>query len=382
MRLKDLNEEQRNIVKIIKDFTDKEIKPYAGNWDEEEKFPREVFIKMSELGLSGISCQEKYGGSYLDYLTKAMIFEELSKGCVATAATLSVHIMVAYILEKYGSDEMKRKYLPRINSGELLCAYALTEANAGSDAAALETRAVRENDRFVLNGNKIFNTSAGEAEIYFIMAKTDKTKGARGITAFLVEKGNPGLAFGKKEKKMGFNASVTGELILTDCVVSADAVVGSVGEGFKYALQTLDYGRVNISAMAVGLAQSALDYAIEYSKGRVQFGKPIASFQGIQFMLADMATEIEAGRCLTYSAAQLMNNNGSPRDVTLAASMAKRFTSDAAMKVTTDAVQILGGYGCMKEYPVERYMRAAKILQIVEGTNQIQRVIIARELLA
>lgn len=382
MRLQYLNDEQRNIVRLIKEFTEKEIKPHAGKWDEEERFPRDVFTEMSELGLSGISCQEEYGGSYLDYLTKVIVFEELSKGCAAMAATLSVHIMVAYIIEKYGSEDMKRKYLPRINRGELLCAYALTEANAGSDAAALETRAVSDNDRYILNGNKIFNTSAGEAEIYFVMAKTDKTKGAKGITAFLVEKGNPGLAFGKKEKKMGFSASVTGELILTDCIVSQEAVVGSVGEGFRYAMQTLDYGRVNISAMAVGLAQSALDYALAYAKTRVQFGKPIASFQGIQFMLADMATEIEAGRALTYHAAQLLDKNASPREVTLAAAMAKKFTTDTAMKVTTDAVQILGGYGCMKEYPVERYMRAAKILQIVEGTNQIQRVIIARELLA
>jgi alkylation response protein AidB-like acyl-CoA dehydrogenase len=382
MRLLNLNAEQKQIVKIVKDFTDKEIKPCAAKWDEEEKFPRAVFDKMSEIGLSGISCQEEYGGSYLDCLTKAMVFEELSKGCVAMAATLSVHTMVAYVIEKYASEEMKKKYLPRINSGEMLCAYALTEANAGSDAAALETRAERGNGGFVLNGNKIFITSAGEAELYFVMAKTDKSKGARGITSFLVEKGNPGLGFGKKEKKMGFNASVTGELVLTDCVVPEEAVVGSVGEGFRYALETLDFGRVNIAAMAVGLAQSAFDYALEYAKNRVQFGKPISSFQGIQFMLADMATEIEAGRGLAYNAAQLMDNRASARDVTLAAAMAKRFATDTAMKVTTDAVQILGGYGCMKEYPVERYMRSAKIMQIVEGTNQIQRVIVARELLA
>ncbi len=382
MRLLNLSDEQKQIVKIVKEFTDKEIKPYAAEWDEEERFPRPVFNKMSELGLSGLSCQEEYGGSYLDFLTKAMVFEELSKGCVAMAATLSVHTMVAYIIEKYANEEMKKKYLPRINSGEMLCSFALTEANAGSDAAALETRAESRNGGFVLNGNKIFITSAGEAELYFVMAKTDKSKGARGITSFLVEKGNPGLGFGKKEKKMGFNASITGELVLTDCVVPKDAVVGSVGEGFRYALETLDLGRVNIAAMAVGLAQAALDYALEYAKNRVQFGKPIASFQGVQFMLADMATEIEAGRGLTYNAARLMDNGAKAQEVTLAAAMAKRFTTDTAMKVTTDAVQILGGYGCMREYPVERYMRSAKILQIVEGTNQIQRIIVARQLLA
>lgn len=378
-----LTEEQKTIVKIIRDFSEKEIKPNAGLWDEENIFPREVFGKMSELGLTGITCREEYGGSYLDSFTKTLIFEELSKSCVALAATLSVHVMVAYIIEKYGSEELKRKYLPAMNSGKLLASYALTEANAGSDAAALETKADEVDGKYVLNGNKIFNTSAGEAGIYLIMAKTDKAKGAGGISAFLVEKGNSGLTFGKKEKKMGFGASVTGEVICSDCVVPKEAMLGEEGSGFKYALQALDYGRVNIAAMAIGLAQAALDYSLGYAKTRVQFGKPIASFQGIQFMLADMATEIEAARALVYQAAHLLDRKeSSDRSVTMAAAMAKRFATDTAMKVTTDAVQILGGYGYIKEYPVERQMRDAKVLQIVEGTNQIQRVIIARELLS
>lgn len=377
-----LTGEQISLKQMISSFCEKEINPYAGNWDEANEFPRNTFDQLCQLGLGGISSDETYDGSYLDYFTRALVFEELSKGCVALAATLSVHNMVAYTILKYGDEAQRKKWLPAINTGKLIAAYALTEPNAGSDAAALETTAVEKDGYFLLNGNKIFITSAEEAGVYLVMAKTEKELGAKGITAFLVEKGAPGFTFGKKEKKMGFGASVTREIIFHDCKIAVENLLGERGSGFSYALNALDYGRINMGALGVGLAQTAFDHALDYAKNRQQFGKPISAFQGIQFMLADLATEIEAARGLVYRAARMMDQHGVPPSaVTLAAAMAKRFATDVAMRVTTDAVQIYGGYGYMKEYPVERYMRAAKVLQIVEGTNQIQRLVIARELL-
>ncbi len=381
MFLLELSDEQTNIIQMVQDFVAKEVEPFAGSWDEENIFPLDTFHKLSELGFSGMTCGDEYGGSFLDYLTRALVYEELSKGCTPLAATLAVHNMVADTIFKHGSEDQKRNWLPLLNSGEVLAAYALTEPNAGSDAAALETTALKQNGEYVLNGNKIFITSAGEAGLYLVMAKTDKAKKARGISAFLVKKETPGFTFGKKEKKMGFGVSVTGELIFDDCRVPQDSLLGNEGDGFKYALGALDSGRVNLGALGIGLAGAAFAYALEYAKNRKQFGQALSSFQGIQFMLADMATEIEAAKAIVYGAAMMVDRGSSPRSITLAAAMAKRFATDMAMRVTTDAVQILGGYGYIKDYPVERYMREAKMLQIVEGTNQIQRMVIARELL-
>ncbi|KIQ93813.1 Acyl-CoA dehydrogenase, short-chain specific [Anoxybacillus thermarum] len=373
-----LSEEHEMIRKMVRDFAKNEVAPTAAERDEEERFDRSIFNKMAELGLTGIPWPEQYGGIGSDYLAYVIAVEELSKVCASTGVTLSAHISLAsWPIYKFGTEQQKQTYLRALATGEKLGAYGLSEPGAGSDVSAMKTRAVRDGDHYVLNGSKVWITNGGEADIYVVFAVTDPEKKHRGISAFIVEKGTPGFSIGKKEKKLGIRSSPTTELIFEDCRVPKENLLGEEGEGFKIAMMTLDGGRNGIAAQAVGIAQGALDAAVEYAKGRVQFGKPIAEQQGIAFKLADMATAIEAARLLTYQAAWL-ESNGLPYGKESA--MAKLFAGDTAMKVTVEAVQIFGGYGYTKDYPVERFMRDAKITQIYEGTQEIQRIVISRML--
>jgi acyl-CoA dehydrogenase len=371
-----LTEEQEMTRKMVRDFAEKEIKPGAEERDEKEEFSREIFDKMGELGITGIPWPEEYGGAGSDYVSYAIAVEELSRVEASAGTTLSAHVsLCSWPIYKYGTEEQKERFLKPLALGEKLGAYALTEATAGTDAASLRTTASRDGDSYILNGNKIFITNADYAEIYIVFAVTDKEKKAKGISAFIVEKGTPGFSFGKKERKMGLRASPTGELIFDNCRVPKENLLGEEGEGFKIAMSTLDGGRNGIAAQAVGIAQGALEEAVAYARSREQFGQPIANFQAIAFMLADMATKIEAARLLTYQAA-FLESQGLPYGK--ASAMAKLFASEVAMEVTTNAVQIFGGYGYTRDYPVERFMRDAKITQIYEGTSEVQRLVISR----
>ncbi|MGG3937379.1 acyl-CoA dehydrogenase [Anoxybacillus kestanbolensis] len=373
-----LSEEHEMIRKMVRDFAKNEVAPTAAERDEEERFDRDIFNKMADLGLTGIPWPEEYGGIGSDYLAYVIAVEELSKVCASTGVTLSAHISLAsWPIYKFGTEQQKQTYLRALATGEKLGAYGLSEPGAGSDVSAMKTRAVRDGDHYVLNGSKVWITNGGEADIYVVFAVTDPEKKHRGISAFIVEKGTPGFSIGKKEKKLGIRSSPTTGLIFEDCRIPKENLLGEEGEGFKIAMMTLDGGRNGIAAQAVGIAQGALDAAVEYAKGRIQFGKPIAEQQGIAFKLADMATAIEAARLLTYQAAWL-ESNGLPYGKESA--MAKLFAGDTAMKVTVEAVQIFGGYGYTKDYPVERFMRDAKITQIYEGTQEIQRIVISRML--
>ncbi len=372
-----LNDEQRLIRKAARDFAAKELAPNAREWEESATFSRKVFDKMGQLDFTGLYVPENYGGTGVGRLTAAVIFEELSKGCFATAVYLSVHNMVTNLIYHYGNEEQRERWVKPLALGEKLAAYSLTEGEAGSDAANLQTTAVRTDGGFLVNGTKLYVTSGEVAEIYAVMVRTDEAQKQKGISALVVEKGTPGFTFGPHEPKMGMNASPTTELHFTDCFVPEANLLGEEGKGFNMALTALNGGRVSIGACSAGLAQQAFDYALAYAHKRQQFGRPIVSFQGMQFLFADLATEIEASRLLVYRAAAMMDQ-GEP--CVMEAAMGKRFATDTAMRVTTEAVQILGGYGYMKSYPVEMYMRFAKVAQIFEGTNQIQRVVIAREL--
>ena len=373
-----LDEEQREIVGLVREFVAERVISNAAGYEEKEEFPRESFRQLGEMGLGGIPYSEKYGGGGQPFLTYAAVLEELAMGHMSLAVGLSVHHLSAFGIHEFGSDDLKERYLPRLFSGEWLGAYALSEAASGSDAAALRTRADRTaNDGpYTLTGSKRFISHGGEAEFYLVMARTGDDS-PKGISAFAVEKGVPGFDFGKREEKMGWHASPMRELLFDGCEVPADNLVGEEGQGFTIALSALDSGRLGIAASSVGLAQAALDAAVKFTKERSQFGRPVIEFQGLQFLLADAATQIEAARRLYREAARARDEGrGDP----IACSMAKLFASDVAMRVTTDAVQAHGGYGYMQEYPVERYMREAKALQIVEGTNQVQRMIIGRHL--
>lgn len=372
-----LTDEQRLIRKAARDFSFKELSPNAREWEETHTFSRKVFDKMGELDFTGLYVPEEYGGTDVGRLTAVLVFEELAKGCFATAVYLSVHNMVANLIYRYGNEDQRERFAKPLALGEKLGAYSLTEGDAGSDAAALSARAEKVDGGYKLNGTKLYVTSGGVADIYAVMMRTDETQKQRGISAVIVEKGTPGLTFGPHESKMGLNASPTTELIFNDCFIPDANLLGEEGRGFNFALTALNGGRVNIGASAVGLAQQAFDYALSYAHKRQQFGRAIVSFQALQFLFADMATEIEAARLMIYRAASLMDR-GEP--AVQEAAMAKLLATDTAMRVTTDAVQVLGGYGYMKSYPVEMYMRFAKIGQIFEGTNQIQRVVIGREL--
>ncbi|ASV67988.1 acyl-CoA dehydrogenase [Cytobacillus sp. FSL W7-1323] len=371
-----LSEEHEMIRKMVRDFAENEVAPTAASRDEEERFDRNIFNKMAELGLTGIPWPEEYGGIGSDYLAYCIAVEELSRVCASTGVTLSAHTSLAgWPIYKFGSEEQKQKYLKPMAQGEKIGAYGLTEPGSGSDAGGMKTTARLEGSHYILNGSKIFITNGGEAEIYVVFALTDPSNKHKGTTAFIVESNYEGFSVGKKEKKLGIRSSPTTEIIFEECKVPVENVLGEVGEGFKIAMMTLDGGRNGIAAQAVGIAQGALDAATAYAKERVQFGKPIAAQQGIGFKLADMATSVEAARLLTYQAAWL-ESAGLPYGKESA--MSKLFAGDAAMKVTTDAVQVFGGYGYTKDYPVERYMRDAKITQIYEGTQEIQRLVISR----
>lgn len=374
-----LDKEHEQLRALVREFAERELAPGAAERDEEERFDRALFDKMAELGLTGIPWPEEYGGAGMDYLAYVIAVEEISRVDASMGVCLSAHTSLAgWPIFKFGTEAQKQKYLRPMAEGRWLGAYGLTEPGSGSDAAGMRTTARREGDHYVLNGSKVFITNGGPAEVYVVFALTHPEKRARGVTAFIVEKGMPGFSIGKKEKKMGIRASTTVELVFDNCRVPVENRLGDEGFGFKIAMMTLDGGRNGIAAQAVGIAQGAFDHARDYALSRRQFGKPIADQQAIQFKLADMATQIEAARLLTYKAAWL-ESQGLPYGQ--ASAMSKVFASDTAMRVTTEAVQIFGGYGYIREYPVERYMRDAKITQIYEGTNEIQRLVIARGIL-
>lgn len=373
------SEDQRIIQKMAREFAEKEVAIGIGERDEKEEFSRGLFNNLGKIGFAGICFPEKYGGADGDFLSYILAVEELSKVDDGLGITLSATVsLCAWPIYAYGTEEQKQKYLPPLLEGTALGAFGLTEPNAGTDAASQQTVAILDGEHYILNGSKIFITNAGEAETYVIFAMTDKAKGAKGISAFILEKGMPGFTFGKKEHKMGIRTSITMELVFQDLRVPRENLLGREGDGFKIAMSTLDGGRIGVAAQALGIAQAALDHAAKYAKERVQFGKTIASNQAIAFMLADMATKVEAARLLVYQAAYL---KGKGLSYAKEAAMAKMYASDAAMSVTTDAVQIFGGYGYSREYPVERLMRNAKITQIYEGTNQVQRMVISSAIL-
>ena len=373
-----LTEEQQMIVDLARQIAVEKIIPVRAELDREEKFPREIMRDLAQADLFGLYIPEEYGGLARGCFENCLAVEQLAYGCIAVTTTFAASALGGYPILLFGSDEQKARYLPDIASGRRLVAFGLTEANAGSDAARIQTTAVEDGDYWVINGTKQWITSGGEADIYTIIAMTDRKKGARGATAFILEKGDPGFGFGKKERKMGLMASSTRELLFNDCRIPKERILGKRGQGFILAMKTLDLARPGIGAIGVGLAQAALDEAVKYARQRIQFDQPIISFQAIQHMLADMATRIEASRALVYSIARTIDAGA--RDVAKLSAMAKVFATDTAMQVTTDAVQILGGYGYMKDYPVEKMMRDAKVLQIYEGTNQIMRNIIGKAL--
>lgn len=372
-------EEQMQIKRLARRIAEEKVIPVRAELDEKEEFPWEIMKICAEAGLFGVSIPEEYGGLGGGCLENCIVVEELSRACLGVSVSYAASLLGAYPILLGGSEEQKRKYLPDIAKGKKLAAFALTEPDAGSDAQGIRTEAKRVGNKYVINGTKQWITNGGEADIYTVIAMTDRSKGGRGATAFIVEKGMEGFRFGKKEKKLGIRASATRQLIFEDCEVPAENVIGREGLGFILAMKTFDRTRPGIGAQAVGLAQGALEAAIDYARQREQFGKKIISFQAIQHMLADMATKIEAARALVYAVARYIDSN--PKDFSKASAMAKLFPSDMAMSVVIDAVQIFGGYGYMREYPVEKMMRDAKILQIYEGTNQIQRNIIALELI-
>jgi butyryl-CoA dehydrogenase len=375
----DLGEEQRLVRDMVRDFAAKEIAPRAAEVDKTEEFPADNIRKMAELGLLGLPYPEEYGGGGGDYLSYAIAVEEIARACGSTALIYAAHVSLGCgPIYSFGTKAQKEKWLPRLCSGEGLGAFGLTEPEAGSDAGSTRTVAVRDGDSYVLNGSKMWITSGAIADVVTCTAKTDPSAGTRGISCFLVERGTPGFIPGKNEPKMGLKGSVTSALSLENCRVPAENLLGEEGEGFRQMLITLDAGRISIGAMALGLAQAALDEAVRYSKERVQFGQPIAKFQAIQWMIADMATEIDAARLLVYRAASLKDAG---RPFTKQAAMAKLYASEVAERAGFKAIQIHGGYGYSREYPVERIYRDQRLCTIGEGTSEIQRLVIAREVL-
>jgi butyryl-CoA dehydrogenase len=371
-------EQQQMIIDTAREITNEKIIPVRAELDEKNQFPREILQDIAKADLFSIFVPEEYGGFGGGCYEIVLALEELARGCVGVATSFAASALGIFPVLVAGTPEQKQKYMPDIASGARWAAFGLTEANAGSDASGIRTTAILDGDEWVLNGTKQWITNGGESQIYTIVALTDPAKGARGASIFIVEDGDPGFSYGKKEDKMGIRSSSTRELILKDCRIPKDRMVGKKGTGFITVMKTLDMSRPGIASLGIGLAQAALDEAVTYAKQRVQFGKPIISFQAVQHILADMAIQLEAGRALVYAAARHIDSN--PKNMSKASSMCKVFATDMAMKVTTDAVQVLGGYGYMKEYPVEKMMRDAKILQIYEGTNQIQRNVIGQEL--
>jgi alkylation response protein AidB-like acyl-CoA dehydrogenase len=375
-----LTPEQKMIRDLARKVAEEKMLPIRAELDEKEEFPWEIIKISADAGLMGVSMPEEYegfGGGILEY---CLVAEELSRVCLGIATSVVASGLGAMPILLFGSPEQKKQYLPDIAKGKKLAAFGLTEADAGSDAGALRTTATRKGEGYVLNGTKQWITNGGEAEIYSIIAMTDRSKGPRGASALIVEQGTPGFTFGKKEKKMGIRASATRELVFQDCFVPQQNLIGKEGMGFIVTMRTFDRTRPGVGAQGVGLAQGALDEAVRYAREREQFEKKIISFQAVQHILADMATLVEAARALVYSVARYIDQSESPKEISKVSGMAKVFASDVAMKVTTDAVQVFGGYGYMRDYPVEKMMRDAKILQIYEGTNQIQRNVIGLEL--
>jgi butyryl-CoA dehydrogenase len=374
-----LDEEQLMIRDLARQISEEKVMPVRTELDEKEEFPWDIMSALAQSDFFGIYIPEEYGGFGKGSFELILAIEELSRACLGVSTTYAANALGTYPILLYGTEEQKKKYLPDIASGKRLVAFALTEASAGSDAAGVQTTAKLEGNEYVLNGTKQWITNGGEAEIYTVIAMTDKNKGARGASAFIVEKGAPGFSFGKKENKLGIRASSTRELIFENCRIPRENIIGRQGLGFIVAMKTLDSSRTGVGAQGVGVAQGAFENAALYAKERQQFGQPIISIQAVQHMLADMATQIEAARALVYSVAKFVDTG--VKDVSKESAMAKLFATDVAMKVTVDAVQVMGGAGYMREYPVEKMMRDAKILQIYEGTNQIQRNVIGQALI-
>lgn len=375
-----LTPEQESIRNLARKIAVEKILPIRAELDEKEEFPWQIMKICAEAGLFGLFMAEEYGGFGGGVLENSLAVEEMSRVCLGITVSYAGSGLGAHPIILYGNEDQKKKYLPDIAKGKRLAAFGLTEADAGSDAGAIRTTGVRKGDGYLINGTKQWITNGGEAEIYSIIVMTDRSKGPRGASAFIVEKGTPGFEFGKKEKKLGIRASTTRELIFQDCYVPKENLIGREGMGFIITMRTFDRTRPVVGAQGVGVAQGALDEAVRYARMREQFGKKIISFQAIQHLLADMATEVEAARALVYSVARYIDKEKNPKDISKLSGMTKVFPTDVAMRVTMNAVQIFGGYGYMREYPVEKMMRDAKILQIYEGTNQIQRNIIGQEL--
>ena len=373
-----LSKEHEMLRKMYREFAQNEVKPLAAELDEEERFPKETIPKLAKLGMLGIPFPKKYGGAGGDNLAYAICVEEIAKTCGTTSVIICAHTsLCSYPIYAYGTEEQKVKYLPDLLSGRKLGAFGLTEPGAGTDASGQQTTAVLEGDHYVLNGVKCFITNATEAETFVVFAMTDKSKGNHGISAFIVEKDFPGFSIGKHEKKMGIRGSATSDLIFEDCIVPKENLLGQEGKGFKIAMGTLDGGRVGVAAQALGIGEGAIDEAIAYTKERVQFGKRISQFQNTQFQLADMHTRMQAAQYVVYAAAMKKQNH---EPYSMDAAMAKLFAAEAASDVTRRAVQLFGGYGYTREYPVERMMRDAKITEIYEGTSEVQRMVIANNL--
>ncbi|HMM13436.1 MAG TPA: acyl-CoA dehydrogenase family protein [Parvibaculum sp.] len=373
-----LSEDQRAFQEMARTFAAEELAPHAAEWDRTHFFPVETLRKAAALGLAGIYVKEDVGGSGLTRLDAALVFEALSEGCTSTAAFLSIHNMASWMIDTFGTELQRHRFLPKLTTMELIASYCLTEPSSGSDAASLRTRAVKDGDYYVLNGSKAFISGGGVSDLYVCMVRTGEA-GAKGISCLIVEKGTPGLSFGAPERKMGWNSQPTAQVIFEDCRVPVANLIGKEGEGFKIAMMGLDGGRLNIGACALGTAKAAFSRAKAYLGERQQFGKPLSAFQALQFKLADMATEFEAARLLLLQAATKVDEKAP--DATMHAAMAKRYATDVSFKVVNEALQIHGGYGYLNDFPLERHLRDVRVHQILEGTNEIMRVIIARELL-
>ena len=373
-----LTGEQKAIQNMALDFAMAEMAPHAMKWDEEKIFPTDVLRELAHLGFAGVYVGEEYGGSGLSRLEAALVFEALSAGCTSTAAYLTIHNMASWMIDSFGNENQRAKFLPPLMRMDMMASYCLTEPGSGSDAAAMRSRAQRDGDHFVLNGSKAFISGAGYSDLYVAMVRTGDA-GAGGVSCFLIEKDTPGLNFGANERKMGWNSQPTAQVIFEDCRVPVENLLGEEGDGFKFAMRGLDGGRLNIAACSLGTAQRAFDKALAYAGEREQFGNRISDFQAIQFKLADMATELQAARLMLYDAARALDDNDPER--TKRSAMAKRFVTDTGFNVANEALQIHGGYGYLQDYEVERMVRDLRVHQILEGTNEIMRVIIARHLL-
>jgi alkylation response protein AidB-like acyl-CoA dehydrogenase len=373
-----LTGEQKAIQDMALDFAMAEMAPNAMRWDEEKIFPTDVLRELAQLGFAGVYIGEEYGGSGLGRFEAALVFEALSAGCTSTAAYLTIHNMASWMIDSFGNEDQRAKFIPPLMRMDMMASYCLTEPGSGSDAAAMRSRAQRDGDHYILNGSKAFISGAGYSDLYVAMVRTGD-EGANGVSCFLVEKDTPGLSFGANERKMGWNSQPTAQVIFEDCRVPAENLLGNEGDGFKFAMKGLDGGRLNIAACSLGTAQRAFDKALAYAGEREQFGNRISDFQAIQFKLADMATELQAARLMLYDAARALDSNDPER--TKRSAMAKRFVTDAGFNIANEALQIHGGYGYLQDYEVERMVRDLRVHQILEGTNEIMRVIIARHLL-